>query len=183
MSDPRTPDSRQRGWLYWCLAPLRFIVAVVVVLDEIARPLYRPVAAWFGSLRLVRRAEALIATLPPYAVLVVLAVPLIGVEPLKVVALIWLSQGRLVAGVVMMAVAYAGSFLLVERIYDAGQAQLMKIRWVAAIIGVITRIRSAVLGWVRTTAVWAVAMAAVARVRAWRAAVREALLALRARWS
>ncbi|WP_293859841.1 hypothetical protein [uncultured Alsobacter sp.] len=179
MSEPvptRGPGSRV---VHWLLAPIRVIVAVIVVLDELARPIYRPVAAWFASLRLVRRAEALVATLPPYAVLGILAVPLIGVEPLKVLALIWLSQGRLVAGVVLMGIAYAGSFLLVERIYDAGHAQLMKIRWVAVIMTAVTRIRQAVLQWVRGTAVWAAAMAAVARVKAWRLSIVQALRALR----
>ena len=179
MTEPQHAGTSGSRILSWCLAPLRFLVAVVVVLDELARPIYRPVAAWFGSLRLVRRAQAVIATLPPYAVLVVLAVPLIGVEPLKILALIWLGQGRIVAGVVLMGIAYAGSFLLVERIYEAGHAQLMKIRWVAVILEAITRIRRTVLAWARGTALWAAAMAVAARVRAWRVSVVAALRALR----
>lgn len=183
MTDPAGSLDPGRGIITWLLAPLRVLVAIVVVLDELARPIYRPVAAWFASLRLVRRAEAVIATLPPYAVLTVLAVPLIGVEPLKLLALIWLSQGRLLAGVILMGVAYAGSFLLVERIYDAGHAQLMKIRWVAIVMGAVTRIRQAVIGWARGTAVWAAAMAVFVRVKALRLAVVDALRVLRARLS
>lgn len=183
MTEPAKSAGRGRVLLPWLLAPLRVLVAIVVVLDELARPIYRPVAAWFASLRLVRRAEAVVATLPPYAVLAVLAVPLIGVEPLKLLALIWLSQGRLVAGVILMGIAYAGSFLLVERIYDAGHAQLMKIRWVAIAMGAVTRIRQAVIGWVRGTAAWAAAMAVVARAKAWRLVVVDAFKALRTRLS
>lgn len=179
MTEPARQGATGGRLLAWCLAPLRVIVAVVVVLDELARPVYRPIAAWFGALRLVRRAQAIIATLPPYAVLVVLAVPLVGVEPLKILALIWLGQGRLVAGVILMGIAYAGSFLLVERIYEAGHAQLMKIRWVAVILDAVTRIRQAVIAWARGTAVWAAARAVAARVRAWRLSVVEALRALR----
>ena len=67
-----------RGVLSWCLAPLRVLVALVVVLDELARPIYRPVSIWFASLRLVRRAEAFVARLPPYAVLAVLATGLLA---------------------------------------------------------------------------------------------------------
>ena len=68
---------------------------------------------------------------------------------------------------------------LVERIYEAGHAQLMKIRWVAVILDAVTRIRQAVIAWARGTAVWAAARAVAARVRAWRLSVVEALRALR----
>jgi hypothetical protein len=170
-----------RGLVAVVLAPLRGVVAIVVILDELARPLYRPVVAWFAALGIVRRAETAIALLPPYAVLTVLAIPLVAVEPLKILGLVWMGQGRLVAGVVMLGFAYGASFLVVERIYHAGHGQLMRIRWVAFVMGRVTRIRRAVIAWARATRVFATAMRLVQQARAWRLAVIRALRSGRAR--
>jgi hypothetical protein len=152
------------------LAPLRVLVAILVVIDEIARPLYRPVARWFARLALIRRAEEAIAGLPPYAVLAVLAVPLIGVEPLKVLGFYWMGTGRFVPGLLLLGFAYAASFLVVERIYEAGHAALFRIGWFAAIMGFVIRIRDAVLAWARDTALWRAAKRIAAGVRSFRVA-------------
>lgn len=153
------------------LLPVRLVVTVLVILDEMVRPLYRPVSRWFARLALIRRAEALIARLPPYAVLVVLVVPLIGVEPLKILGVYWMGTGRFVPGLLLLGFAYAASFLVVERIYEAGHAQLFRIRWFAVVMGYVIRIRDAVLGWARDTAVWRAARAIALRVRDLRLAV------------
>ena len=136
------------------LAPLRLVVAVLVVLDELARPVYRPLTHWFASLALIKRAEARIATLPPYAVLFVLAVPLIGVEPLKLLGVYWIGTGRWLSGLLLLGFSYLASFLVVERIYEAGHDKLMQIGWFRTAMGYVTRVRDAVLGWARGTAVW-----------------------------
>lgn len=176
---PPDPDPARGGRaLDLLLVPVRILVAAVVILDELLRPLYRPVIRWFAALGLIRRMEAVIARMPPYAVLGVLAVPFIGVEPLKILALFWISQGRFVTGLLLLAAAYLGSFLLVERIYDAGEHQLMRIGWFARVMGFVGRIRSAVFTWARSTRAYAAARAAVQRVRTW----RTALLARFHRW-
>lgn len=155
------------------LWPLRLIIAVVVVLDELARPVYGPVVRWFSGLALIRRAEKVVAALPPYAVLVVLAVPLIGVEPLKIVAVFWIGTGRVVSGLALLGAAYAASFLVVERIYHAGHEKLMRIGWFAVIMGYIVMVRDKVIAWSRRTAIWRLAHAIAGQVRA----VRIALVA------
>jgi hypothetical protein len=155
------------------LSPLRLLIAVVVVLDELARPVYGPVVRWFSGLALIRRAEAAIAALPPYVVLLVLAVPLIGVEPLKILAVYWIGTGQVLPGLVLLAFAYAASFLVVERIYHAGHEKLMRIGWFAVIMGYIVMVRDRVIAWSRRTAIWRLAHAVAGQVRA----VRLALVA------
>ncbi len=139
------------------IAPLRVLVAVLVILDEIARPIYAPVARWFASLTLVHRAETVIAGLPPYAVLTILGVPLIGVEPLKLLGLVWMGSGRWLSGLLLLGFAYAASFLVVERIYHAGREKLMQIGWFSVVMGFVIRVRDVVVGWAKGTAVWALA--------------------------
>lgn len=154
------------GWLL--LLPLRIGVTLLVILDEVVRPLYRPVARWFSALALIRRAEVAIAGLPPYVVLLILAVPLIGVEPLKILGLYWMGSGRFLSGLLLLCSAYAASFLVVERIYEAGREQLFKIGWFAAVMGFVINVRDALLDWARGTAIWRAARRIAASIREFR---------------
>jgi hypothetical protein len=156
---------------------LRVIVGAVVLLDELAWPLYRPVVAWFASLALIRRAEAAIAGLPPYAVLVILAVPVAAVEPLKLLALVWMASGRVVPGVGLMILAYAGSFLLIDRIYHAGREKLFEIAWFRRVMTFVDRIRRAILDRIRASALFAAMRDFALRIRA---GLRGFVLAIRA---
>src|SRR5690242_12170274 len=88
------------------LAVLRAVgraVAVVIVfawavLDELLFPLFRPLIALLSGLRLFERIGLIIAGSPPYAVLVMLAVPFVLIEPVKVFALFWTASGHIVQG-------------------------------------------------------------------------------------
>jgi hypothetical protein len=153
------------------LAPVRLVIAILVVLDELARPVYGPVVRWFAGLALIRRAEARIASLPPYVVLLILAVPLIGVEPLKILGVFWIGTGRVIPGLLLLGFAYGASFLVVERIYHAGHDKLMRIGWFAVIMGYIVRVRDAVIAWARRTAIWRLAHAVAGEVRVLRLAL------------
>jgi hypothetical protein len=158
-------SSRQPLALRVVLWPVRAVIAVLVICDELARPAYRPVIRWFAGLALVHRMEALVARLPPYAVLLVLAVPLVAVEPLKVIGVIWMGTGRFVPGLLMLAFAYGAGFLVIERIYEAGREKLFQIRWFAVAMGYVIRVRDAALAWARSTAVYQAGRRLAADVR------------------
>lgn len=141
------------------------IVGAFVVAAELVRPLYRPIYRLIDRLAIMKRFEAAIARLPPYLILLCLAVPFLGVEPLKILAVLWLAEGRVWSGLALMAGAYLGSFLLVERIYHAGRTKLLTIGWFAALMGFIIQIREAVLSRVRDLPVVQFARRTVRRVR------------------
>lgn len=141
------------------LWPLRVLLTALILLDEVARPLYRPLSRWIASLRLVQRIEGWIATLPRLAVLVLLAVPFIIAEPLKLVGLVMIGRGQIWAGLFVLALAYLASFLIVERIYRAGEPKLLSYRWLAAGIGLLSRLRGLALDWVRRQALYQAARA------------------------
>lgn len=147
------------------LIPLDLVVGFVILLDEMLRPLYRPLIAWFASLRLVARLEAAIGRLPPYGALVALAIPFAIVEPLKLLGLVFLARGALTAGIVTTAIGHLAGFLLVERVYHAGRAQLLTIPWFARIMGWIDAIRQAMIGRIKASAVWQRAVALVRTMR------------------
>lgn len=150
------------------LVPVDLVVGLVILLDELVRPLYRPLLAWLGSLRAVARIEAAIARLPPYGVLAMLAVPFAVAEPMKLVALVLLARGSLAAGIALMVLGHLTSFVLVERIYDAGRGQLLTIGWFASCMAWLDRIRQVVVERVKATAAWrrAMTLARAARARA-----------------
>lgn len=153
------------------LRALRFVVEVVlaalILLDELVRPLYRPLARWIASLRLVARMEAAISRMPRLAVLLLLALPLAVAEPLKLVGLVLIGRGQLGLGIVVLGLAYLASFLIVERIYHAGSAQLLSYGWLAWTMGHLSRLRATLLGWVKASAAWRFVQERREAVRRW----------------
>jgi hypothetical protein len=73
-----------------------------------------------------------IQKLSPYTSMALLAVPLILVEPLKMVALFVAGKGHWLAGTWMIVAAYAGSLLIVERLFRTVKPKLMLVSWFAA---------------------------------------------------
>ena len=74
-----------------------------------------------------------IQKLGPYTSMALLAVPLMLVEPLKLVALFVAGKGHWLAGTWMIVAAYTGSLLIVERLFRAVKPKLMLISWFAAV--------------------------------------------------
>jgi len=150
---------------------VRVIATVVVVVwsvfDEVLfRPL-RPVVAWLSRLGLFEAIGGLIARTPPYGVLVLLAVPFVLIEPLKVLALYWIATGLFIRGVLLMIFSYVLSIFTLDRIYHTGHTQLMKIVWFARIMGWVGNLRDRAFGWVKATPAWQAAAAAARAVRNW----------------
>ncbi|HEY5797109.1 MAG TPA: hypothetical protein VIU82_19030 [Bosea sp. (in: a-proteobacteria)] len=149
------------------LAVLRGILTVLIVIDEIARPLYRPLIRWLSALRIVRRIEAAIARLPRLAILTLLAIPFAIAEPLKLLGLWMMADGRARTGLAVFAFAHLVSFLLVERIYHAGRDKLLTYGWLAWGMGLLDRLRRRVLDWVRSSAAYAFALRSRDAARQW----------------
>jgi hypothetical protein len=172
----------RRGWrrgLRLALLPLDVVVAIVLLLDEIARPLYRPLIRLVAGLRLVVRIEAAIARLPPYGVLALIAVPFAVAEPMKLVGLWLMGTGRFVTGLATLIVAYAATFFIVERIYHAGRANLLTIPWFAYVMDAVVRLRDAVMERIRALPLYQAARRFALRARlrlgSWRRRLRRLL--------
>lgn len=142
------------------LLPLQVLLAILVIIDELARPIYGPLIRRFAALRLVEMGERAVARLPRFAILILLAVPIAIAEPLKIYGLLLLGEGRLIRGLLVLAIAYLASFLLIERIYAAGKPKLMTIGWFAWLMGRIDWIRQTLTDWLKRTPIWAMVTAA-----------------------
>ena len=86
--------------------------------------------------------------LPPYPSLLVLAVPLAVVEPLKFAALFIMGDGHVIVGTLSMLCAYAFSLFLTERLFVIVKPKLLKLPWFAAVWRPFIRVRNRVLRWV-----------------------------------
>lgn len=162
------PPVPQRGpFVRGLLAILRAVITVFVILDEVLRPLYRPLLRRLAELRIMRRLEERVASLPRALVLLALAVPFAIAEPLKLFGLLLFARGQFWAGLAVTAFAHLMSFVFVERIYHAGREKLLSYRWFAWIMGQIVRVRDGVLARVRVTSAYALAMRTRDAARNW----------------
>ena len=165
---PPPPPPPERGLLKrGLLAALRAVLTVFIVLDELLRPLYRPLLRRLASLRMMQKLEETVAGLPRPLVLLALAIPFAIAEPLKLFGLLLFARGQFWAGLVVTAFAHLMSFVFVERIYQAGREKLLTYRWFAWIMGQVVRVRDRVLDWVRATPAYGFAMRTRDAARRW----------------
>jgi hypothetical protein len=72
-----------------------------------------------------------IQKLGPYQSLILILLPLLLVEPLKLAALVIAGKGHWLAGTGMIIGAYATSLLCVERLFRALKPKLLMMKWFA----------------------------------------------------
>jgi len=125
--------------------PLKVVIAVLVFIDEITRPIYRPIVDRVLAHPFFAFLDRQVSLLPRWAILIVFAVPFLVAEPLKLVAVILFAKGRTILGVITFLIAQLLTFVLVERIFHAGRAKLLSYGWFAWGVGWISRLRDAVL--------------------------------------
>jgi hypothetical protein len=154
VTQPTSPSLARRLFL----GLFEAVIAAILLIDAIARPVYRPLLAWILDSRFMRRLALFVAPLPRPVILVLFAVPFAIAEPLKVFALLLIARGRVVAGVLLLVFAYLMTFLIVERIYHAGRNKLLTYVWFKWAMDHIVAVRDALLR---------VRAALVARARAW----------------
>ena len=83
------------------------------------------------EMALLTRARRRIQKLSPYLSLALLLVPLILVEPLKLIALFVAGEGHWLTGTGMIIGAFAVSLLVVERLFKVVKPKLMTLSWFA----------------------------------------------------
>jgi hypothetical protein len=70
-----------------------------------------------------------IRQLHPYYCLLLLAIPVAIVEPLKVAGLVVVGSGHWIDGIAMLASAYVLSFFIVTRLFRIVQPRLLALPW------------------------------------------------------
>lgn len=113
------------------LLPVRLVIALAVFVDEILRPVYRPIVTAILEHPFFTFLERVVSAFPRWAILIVFSVPFLVAEPLKLVAVILFAKGRVALGVITFVLAQLLTFILVERIFHAGRAKLLTYWWFA----------------------------------------------------
>ena len=91
-----------------------------------------------------------IEDLPPYPSLLVVAVPLAIVEPLKLAAVVVMGDGHLITGTLSILCAYAISLFITERLFGIVKPKLLTLPWFAAIWRPYVQLRGRVRRWFST---------------------------------
>lgn len=86
-----------------------------------------------------------IQSLSPYPSLLLLSVPVILVEPLKIVSLLIAGKGHLITGTGIIIGAYALSLFFVERLFKAVKPKLLTLGWFAMLWKLYTALRAKVI--------------------------------------
>jgi hypothetical protein len=147
---------------------LQVVLALLILLEEWG---WQPLAELIGRLARWRpwaRAEAAIAGLPPYAALVVFALPSLFLLPLKFLALFLIARGQLVLAGLLFAAAKVAATALVARLFLLTRPALMRIPWFAWGYERFVPWKNALEAYVRASYVWRVG-------RVWKARAKRVL--------
>lgn len=125
---------------------LWLLLALAFLLEAWAWAQLQPLLHWLGRVlpwaRLRARTEAALARLPAWAALLVFIVPFACVEPLKLVSLWLLAQGKFKSGVLTFVVAHLLTAGLSLFLFDILRPKLMTIGWFATGYGWLTRLHA-----------------------------------------
>lgn len=146
---------------------LEAALALIIVFEEWG---WRPLADLLGRLGRLKPFAALerfIAGLPPYAALVVFALPSLLLFPLKLLALWLIAKGQAIAAGTLFIGAKVVGTALVARIFQLTQPALMKLGWFARLYGIVMPWKEALVAWVRTTWAWRYGRIVKARMKTW----------------
>jgi hypothetical protein len=124
--------------------------AVYFVADAIFATIAHPLARWLGEHEILLRLRAWIRSLRPYPALVLFAVPLILLEPVKPVAAYLTATGHLKAGLTVLVIGEILKLVLVERLFSINRDKLLTIPAFAWAYGKYWLVRK----WFEATEAW-----------------------------
>lgn len=109
-----------------------------------------------AKMPLWRAVESSIRRLPPWAALVLFALPTVALLPVKLGALWLIAQGHSVAGIVVVLTAKIVGTAIVARLFSLTQPALLRLRWFAAFYRWLIPWKDAWLNAIRATWPWRV---------------------------
>jgi hypothetical protein len=149
----------------WLAAPLRLLLAALILFEEWGwQPLQEGMAR-IGRLPVLRLLERGIARLPPYAALAVFLLPGLALLPVKLGALWFIAHGQKLLGLGVIVLAKLVGTAVVARLFTLTQPALMRLAWFASLHARWTLWKHALLSWVRASALWRQARAMRAKLR------------------
>ncbi len=107
------------------------LLALLILFEEWGwEPLQRALA-WVGRLPGLRWLEARIQVLPPYVALALFLLPGMVLLPVKLLALWFIGQGKVLSGTLVIVIAKVLGTTIVARLFALTRPALMQLTWFA----------------------------------------------------
>jgi len=127
-------------WLLLLRLPARLLksligglLALVILFEEWGwEPLQRALA-WVGRLPGLRWLERRIQTLPPYPSLALFLLPTLMLLPVKLLALWFIGQGKVLSGTLVILAAKLVGTAVLARLFSLTRPALMQLAWFARV--------------------------------------------------
>jgi hypothetical protein len=136
-------------------------LALLILLEEWGWEPLQQALARIGRWPGLRWIEGFVQGLPPYAALLLFALPAMLLLPIKLLAVWWIGQGHALLGVVLIVVAKLVGTAVVARLFTLTRPALMRLAWFA-------RAHARWLAWKAPLLAWARASVAWRAARRWR---------------
>jgi len=110
------------------LKPLLYLLAVIYFLvDAVFMTVAVPAGRWLGDRLVSNRIRNWIVSLRPYPTLMLFAVPVIVLEPVKPLAIYLIGTKHVAAGVTLFVLGEIVKLVLVERLFAISREKLLSI--------------------------------------------------------
>lgn len=134
-------------------------LALLILFEEWGwEPLQRALAR-IGQWPGFRWIEGRVRGLPPYAALLLFALPALALLPVKLLALWLISEGRALLGALVIVLAKVVGTAIVARLFTLTQPALLRLGWFARLYARWSEWKEALLAWMRASAPWRAARA------------------------
>jgi hypothetical protein len=144
---------------------LEILLALIIVFEEWG---WRPLADLLGRLARWRpwaAVESVVIRLPPYAALVVFALPTLLLLPLKFLALFLVAKGQILLAGLLFVAAKVVATALIARLFVLTQPALMQIGWFAWSYDTVMPWKEALTAQVRASWAWRMGRVVKERVK------------------
>ncbi len=140
--------------LRWLRRGVEALLALLILFEEWGWEPLKRAMAWVARLPPLAWLERRIAALPPYAALVVFALPTLLLLPVKLAALWLIGAGQAGLGLAVIVLAKLVGTALLARLFQLTQPALMQLAWFAHFYGRWTVWKAGVLAQVRASWAW-----------------------------
>ena len=130
---------------------------------------WEPLASAFGKLVKLpfwARLEGRITCLPPWAALLVFGIPVLGLIPVKLLAIYLFGQGDAALGLALLRAAKITGTAVAARLFQLTEPALMRMAWFAYLYTPWKRWKDRALAQVRQSSLWRAVRKTKARIKA-----------------
>lgn len=129
MSEHPSPPRRAARWRRRLLAPLVYLAALLLMLEEWLWDATQAVLARIPDWPFLMRLQRWVERLSPYAALLIFLAPTLLLLPVKILALLSITHGHPTLGLVIILSAKILGTALVARIYALTRRSLLSLPW------------------------------------------------------